>query len=896
MTLYNNRIHNNRFWGITMDPFSWGGWKVDSQSHLLNNPAFFNGTIHIIGGKLTFYNVSTTTIRDVNIETGKMELGGSPNSVISNKVWVDGVLYINSSKWEINVTTANGEYGIQVNATGTMIIQDNGTGPSTVTDSPFDNDGGTLGVDNFRYYFRVLAGSTFRLLNSEVSEVGWTDASPLEIGLYIEAQDSQITNSYVLRNFVGVYITQGGWTISGSVLDDLNSTGIHVRQSTLPMQISANYINTTAVDAIGIYLNQAGNYNNITGNTINTTEENGYGIYIYTSSSFNNLLDNTIYTYGYFSMGIYTWQANSNNTFNGNIIRTWGELSHGIYLRQDAINSTITLNDIIVYGPNVNGIEVTLSSDNAFISENKIIKYDEVGSGIELSWSSSSGTITLNEIDTFGLSGFGIYVYQSPDSVVNENTITTSNTTGWGIDISYSDNCDVLDNLVYTKGQNGRAIFSESSSFLNVSNNIVSTFGNNGIGIYMLTIKDSEVINNTVFTNGSGATGIYLLSDSDSNLIMLNEITTNQTDAMGINVWGSQLNDIIENTIDTKGMNAYGLRFWTATNSTIEGNDITTSGNSAYGIYFWINSHNNSITANTISTFGSQAHTISFLSSHLNVISANTLSVGAADSNGIELEGSENNTIRQDIMSGFNRAIVLLALSVNNTIYNGNFTNNVDYAIFMSPSSINDWIIFADATGMGDNFTINGNVYVKSTGNLMLNQVILRCNDVFVNTGGFLRAYESLSTIITNDVWIDGYTEINNTKWEIDNAFDGEHKITVNTTGELVVVNGSIITAFNVANQYDFWVNGTATFTNCTIEYVGYSFDQGSLGVVVTTDSVKFDNVIFNNCMGGILAFASHPQISYTFHYECDRKGYGGPTRWGRCSDSDRKLQFSLSI
>lgn len=867
LTLWNNQIHDNLLWGILMDPLSWGEWNVDFKSNLMNNPAYFNGTIHVRGGKLTFYNVSTTEIRDVIIDTGIMELGGSPTSVISQNVWVDGLLYINSSKWEINVS-ANGEYGIQVNATGTMIIQDNGTGPSTVTDSPDDNDAGTLGVDNFRYYFRVLSGSTFRLLNSEVSEVGWTDVNSQEIGLYIETDDAQISNSYILRNFMGVFITQGGWTITGSVFDDLNATGIYVSLTTLPMQISANYINTTAVDAIGVYLNQAADYNNITGNTINTTEENGYGIYIYMGSSFNNLVDNNIYTYGYFSMGIYTWQANSNNTFSGNTIRTWGELSHGIYLRQDAINSTITLNDIIIYGPNVNGIEVTLSSDNAFISENIIIKNDEVGSGIELSWS-ANGTITLNEIDTLGLSGFGIYVYQSPYSIVKDNTITTSNTTGWGIDISYSDNCDVLDNLVYTTGQNGRGIFLESSSFLNVSDNIVSTFGNNGIGIYMISIADSDVINNTVFTNGSGATGIYLLSDSDSNLIKLNMITTNQTDAVGINVWGSQLNDIIENTIDTKGMNGYGIRFWDATNSTIAGNDITTSGNSAYGIYFWINSENNSITANTISTSGSGAHTISFLSSNSNEISANILSVGAADSNGIDLEGSANNTIRQDLMSGFNRAIVLSSLSVNNTIYNGNFTNNVDYAIFMSPSSTNDWIIFADATGIGDNFTINGNIYVKSTGNLMLKQVILRCNDVFVNTGGFLRAYESLSTIITNDVWIDGYTEINNTKWEIDNTFDGEHKITVNVTGELVVSNGSVITAFNTDYQYDFWVNGTATFTDSTIEYAGYSYLTGSWGVHVTSDSVLFDNMVFNFCHIGILAYGSQPTINNIEGYNC---------------------------
>jgi uncharacterized repeat protein (TIGR01451 family) len=131
-----------------------------------------------------------------------------------------------------------------------------------------------------------------------------------------------------------------------------------------------------------------------------------------------------------------------------------------------------------------------------------------------------------------------------------------------------------------------------------------------------------------------------------------------------------------------------------------------------------------------------------------------------------------------------------------------------------------------------------------------------------VDGGGILHAKDAKNSIISWNVSISGLTTLDNATWEMNCTYDGQYKIEVTPSGNLQVINGSLITAHDTDYRYDFWVNGTATFKNCTIEYVGYSFDQGSFGVLVTTDSVQFDNVIFNNCTGGIIAFASHPQIS----------------------------------
>jgi hypothetical protein len=60
----------------------------------------------------------------------------------------------------------------------------------------------------------------------------------------------------------------------------------------------------------------------------------------------------------------------------------------------------------------------------------------------------------------------------------------------------------------------------------------------------------------------------------------------------------------------------------------------------------------------------------------------------------------------------------------------------------------------------------------------------------------------------------------------------------VGPNGNLMVLNDSLITAYDTDYRYDFWVNGSASFQNSIIEYVGYSYTLGSNGVHITADSV----------------------------------------------------------
>jgi parallel beta-helix repeat protein len=664
LTLYNNHIHGNSIWGIAMNQLSNGMWIVDSEANLIDNPAFFNGTIHIIRGKLTFYNVSSTTIRDVIVEAGKMELGGSPNSVISNNVWVNDILYINSSKWQINVTTANGEYGIQVNASGAMYVQDNGTGPSTITDGPHDNDAGILGVDDFRYYFKVLLGSTFRMTDSQVSEVGW-DGLFSERGLYVETMNAYITRSNITDGHFGLIILEAGWKFENNNIYDLDMHGIWVQGS------------------IGMYL---------ANNSINTTQDLGCGIVVL--DTMHEILNNTIVT--------------------------WGADAHAINLTSTAANCFIIDNTIETYGTQGHGIFLDFAF--AILMDNNEITLD---------------------VDT----AIGILIESSTPDWVNNNTITGGFA---GIHITSSSLDITVFNNTITSAQTGIIIDSGATTVTMLENNVTGNF--DGISI-------------------SGA--------SNSNILELNRIFANIN--YGVEISGSFNCQFLDNWIY---LNDYGIY-------------STDSGDNTY--------RDNIIFDNTFGIYG-------VVSSELNLF--------------------------------------------NNDIY-----DNTDWGIWMDLTSSGTWFVDSPASFLRNDGLFIGPLTVGTNGNMLISQATLQIHRVQVDGGGILQAKDAKNSIISWNVSISGLTTLDNATWEMNCTYDGQFKIEVNPGGNLQVINGSLITAHDPEYRYDFWINGTANFNNCTIEYVGYGFDEGSIGVAVTTDSVQFDNVVFNNCTGGIIAFASHPQI-----------------------------------
>ncbi len=503
-TLYNNEIYNNKIWGIWMDNTSSGDWYVDDFGSLINNPAKINGSIVVMTGKLTFYNVEAE-ILNVSIGSfGLMELGASPTSIISNNVWVDGFLYLNSSKWEINVTGVNGSIGIQVNSTGTMMIQDNGTGPSVVTDGPYDTD--DMSSNDFRYYFKVLTGASFRLLDSNVNEVGWWDGVASESGLYIDTSDCYINNSNFRRNYYGVAIRTGGWTFENNDLDIMDLKGIWVDQCS-DMTIANNTLNGSIGSDSGIHLRFSSNNNIIDNNTV-TNFSNG----IYLEGSNNNDILNNKVLYNFW--GIYLWSSLINDIINNTATEND---DHGIYLFGGSNGNFLSENNAT--DNNFNGIGLRTSDGNTIENNDAILN---PGAGIFL-WSSDnnnkvSNNTVLNNVQ-------GIFLMDAKSNMVRDNTVL--NNTAYGILLTgSSDGNNIINNTVmndnqgiYITDSNGNYII-DNEVWDNNNEGIILTFGSVG----------NFIIDNTIWDNGNGIN----LQDSSATLYN-NEIYNNTNLGLSMN-------------------------------------------------------------------------------------------------------------------------------------------------------------------------------------------------------------------------------------------------------------------------------------------------------------------------------------------------------------------------
>ncbi len=192
--------------------------NVNKEITIADSIFTLDGSITTIGtGVLHMDNVSVTC-GDISIQSGTLlTLYDSPNTIISNNVWIDGVVYVNSSTWKLNCSY-DGEYGIQVNSTGEMYILDNGTGPSHIT---------AVNAD-YEYWFVVKSGAIFEMHDSEISECGWDDANK---GLTIETDNSNITNVTFGYCYYAIYFNDSTVIIYNCTVNNTNTNAFYLNSS-----------------------------------------------------------------------------------------------------------------------------------------------------------------------------------------------------------------------------------------------------------------------------------------------------------------------------------------------------------------------------------------------------------------------------------------------------------------------------------------------------------------------------------------------------------------------------------------------------------------------------------------------------------------------------------------
>lgn len=123
--------------------------------------------------------------------------------------------------------------------------------------------------------------------------------------------------------------------------------------------------------------------------------------------------------------------------------------------------------------------------------------------------------------------------------------------------------------------------------------------------------------------------------------------------------------------------------------------------------------------------------------------------------------------------------------------------------------------------------------------------------------------------ILNGSLFVNGILTFRNVTLLINNSYDGEHKIDVNSSGEFYIFDkdldssttydASNITAYYPSNQFNFFVNQSSKFKiyNSFLSYAGWNDTNEGLKIY-TNDTRIINNTISNNYIGFSLSGASN--------------------------------------
>ena len=277
------------------------------------------------------------------------------------------------------------------------------------------------------HYIRVFSGAKLLVRGSEIShagyEWGWRgDRS----GLWIEANDTVIEDTYIHSNLVGLLLhrscgsTIAGNTIAGNHLDGLNLNG------SCTNTITGNTIANNSYDGLCLTVS--------CGNTIanNTITGNRNGPHLWCSDG-NTITNNTIASNDNDGVWLTVSCGNTiaNNTITGNEDGLWLSASHnntvtgntvannagdGLYSWNSGGN---TIADNMIASNGDDGIDLVVSEGNT-LTGNTIANNSEEGIRFHFS---DDNAVTGNTIkNTY----FGVYLLHSEDNVFFLNSFISN--------------------------------------------------------------------------------------------------------------------------------------------------------------------------------------------------------------------------------------------------------------------------------------------------------------------------------------------------------------------------------------------------------------------------------------------------------------------------------------
>jgi parallel beta-helix repeat protein len=821
-----------------------GSLYLDDTSMILNTLTVQSG------GLFRYYNSGTT------LYVGEQNIYGTAEwweaRIVSGNIFVHdgGMLYVNSTDVNMNCSF-DGEYGIQVNATGTMVTADNGTGRSEIT------------ADDTNYYYFFNVYGSLSASDTDI-RYGWelyiNNASTVSLGNNVLVQhmdnhgihvsgspDVWIANSNVNFNTqygMAVELGSSVWVASTTISN--NNMGIVVSDSTLSVagcDIQTNSMIGLLGDSSTIALS---------GNIITTNA--AWDVYAIgcIATSEDDDITNMMQVYCDFTvfpgLGLQTisgWWVFHNATAGNDITVQTDvevEVGGGLFLG----NTTFIMDSTSA------GWTVALDVYGRFRAQ---------------LWDGSPNRIQGANKAPFYLRAQAGSTFNLTDCYLNNVGIESNNLDETGPWVN-TNNFIIQDNII-ANNYNGLVFQDITGPATVVSGNTISNCGGIAIVVYAsdtMYIESNMISQSMAGTSISGSTNIDL---------QLNIIT--DCDIVGIHYDDSQ-GDVANNTVTKNGLGYY----WEYTGITWM--DITPGGTplsladddfAVVPVGFNFNYYNKPYNSINIMSNGWMSFVDSeSLPNATTVPQAGDGLEGVIAPFGRDLDPTQGGEVYyQTIGSAPNRIFIVEYFQIQNWPGGGNaktfevlFYEGLDIIVFQylvapdDPEGIgierpdeatgigngSGWGNYIDPTSVAPGIAIRfspyttmgfgGGIFVENNSAVDLynniinnngywgiandnsdvkwyidsfaeakNNDILLFDDVYVLSGGTLHL-ENLdaqlhnvdvdgkanidncpSSIISYNVWIDGNVWLNSSSWEINSSFDGEFLIQVNSSGRLTM-------------------------------------------------------------------------------------------------------------
>ncbi|WP_169804297.1 autotransporter-associated beta strand repeat-containing protein [Sphingomonas mali] len=465
-----------------------------------------------------------------------------------------------------------GQYGIQVLATGDLVIDSN----SVVTDGAFGNgitaagaaaitvDSGTIATAGQNSTGILVDGYTaYTAEPVKVTSDAITTAGNNSNGIFVVSFDgtSGMTGDTAIDS--GTIVT-GGSLSHGIVVGGSADPGYQFRApsptaGTGTLTVNSDSIVASGAGARGIVFDHAG----AIALTSGAIDAQAGGIYMWAGSTVD-ITSDTLYTRG--GPGIVVYGQDGDVRIDAGSTEVGADGDVGIYVETTSGDVSITADRTTT-----NGIQPA----SGFTADGI--------SGV----SSQGGNVSIDSgiVSVKGNAAFGIYG-------------STTGTVG------------ITSDQVATSGLQGTAIWAGGSAGVTVDSGSIVTSGNDALGIRARSANgDVSIASASIQTSGNGATGIFVPTSVGGGAIMTGDITihsgtiqTSGTNASGIVVanvaspayglrdaqGGTGALSITSDTITTSGAGSWGIAVDHSGPIAIESGAITSgeSGGGA-GIYVW---------------------------------------------------------------------------------------------------------------------------------------------------------------------------------------------------------------------------------------------------------------------------------------------------------------------